>query len=390
MRFSGLGVKGRCPGAETFDMRLPGRWSDYFLAIVLMSLAWPLRGQFGHVKGALIPGAAAAVIAAMLGRGDSWKVLFPRAVILGAIGFSLGGQLSYGWLIERLMACRDASCLYLGLARLFVRGAIWGGMGMTFLGFAYSEKPFLRRDFFLLSGYLLFAYFFLDFLEQESFCLAVFSAGLLIFHVYNLIYKHSRIVGVFGLSGMIGFGLGFAGAVFVLYLGNKDFLKGPWEWWTLRDQILGCVGGIAIAWAVRNVSVRSIVPHKASLSLPETKAGFWAYAVLIPGLNTVYVIRHWILKHMASSWALYAVAAAFVFALFIAFLCFQAACEKDAPLENQHSFLLMSTFFFVWFLSALAISKSCIFSGFRHWEMAFTLFPVNALILSILLPFRQK
>lgn len=371
-------------------MRLPGRWSDYFLAIVLMSLAWPLRGQFGHVKGALIPGAVAAVIAALVGRGGSWKVLFPRAVILGAIGFSLGGQLSYGWLIERLLACRYASCLYMDLARLFVRGAIWGGMGMTFLGFAYSEKPFLRRDFFLLAGYLFFSYIFLDFLEQESFCLAVFSAGLLIFHVYNLVYKHSRIVGVFGLSGMIGFGLGFAGAVFILYLGSKDFLKGPWEWWTLRDQILGCVGGIAIAWAVRNVSVRDIVPHNAALSLAETKAGFLTYAFLIPGLNTVYVIRHWILKHMAASWMLYVVATAFVFALFLAFLYFQAACEKNAPLEDLHSFLLVSTLFFVWFLSALAISKSCFFSGFRQWELAFTLFPVNAIILSILLSFRQE
>ncbi len=362
-------------------MKLPWRWRDYFLAVVMMSLAWPLRGQFGHLKGALIPGAAAAAIAAFLGRDDSWKTLFPRAVIFGAAGFSLGGHFSYGWLIERLLDCHYASCVFIDLARIFAIGAVWGGLGMTFLGFVFSEKHFGRRDFLLLAGFLLLASIFLDFFEQESFDFTVLSAGLFLLHVYNLIWKRSRIVGVFGLSGILGFGLGFAGAVFLVYAGNNAFFKGPWAWWTLRDQIFGAAGGIAVAWAVRNLSVRGFVPFDVALPQAETWAGFLAYVFFIPGLNTVYVIRHWILKHAAASSLLfYPLAVALAAVLLISFVYFYFRKFN----------LFSSTLFFVWFLSFLAIAKICFFSGFKYWEPAFVLFPVNALTLSILLPLRQK
>lgn len=391
-------------------MRLPHRWSDYFLAIVMMSLAWPIRGQFGHLKGALIPGAAAAVIAAFLGRpgqaatrglvepalasglgrpgqaaggGESWKTLFPRAVIFSAIGFSLGGHLSYGWLIERLLDCHYVSRLVMDLARIFAIGAVWGGLGLTFLGFVLSEKHFERSDFFLLAGFFLFAFIFLDFLELESLNFIVLSAGLFILHAYNLIRKKSRTVGIFGLAGILGFGLGFAGAVFLLYLGNNGFLRGPWAWWSLRDQIFGAAGGITVAWAVRNASVKGFAPWDAALSLWETRAGFLAYAFLIPGLNTVYVIRHWMLKHSAApSGSFYLIAGLLLAVLLFYGVCLWAGCAKNA--------LIPSTFFFIGFLSLLAIAKNCFFSGFRHWEPGFTLFPLNVLILSILLPFRQK
>lgn len=367
--------------------RLPNRWPDYFLAVVMMSLAWPIRGQFGHFKGALIPGAAAAVIAALLGRAadglgqdNLWKTLFPRAVIFGSLGFSLGSHFSYGWLIERLLDCHYASALFMDLLRIFAIGGVWGGLGLTFLGFVYSERPFTRSDFLLLAGFTLFSFVFLDFFEQESFVFIVLSAGLLVLHVYNLILKESRMVGMWGLSGILGFGFGFAGAVFLLYLGNNGFLKGPWEWWVLRDQIFGAVGGVAVAWAVRNVCVRDYVPARAALLPAEMRLGFLAYTVFIPGLNAGYVIRHWVLKHgAATSFYFYPVAGILGAILFIALFYFL-----------KKSSLLSSTLFFIWFLSFLAVAKSCFFLGLSHWDIAFTLFPLNALILSILLPFRLK
>ena len=60
---------------------------NYLLAGIWMSLAWSLRGQFGHLKGALIPGAFAALLIALSAPHEKWRRAFPFAVILGSFIF---------------------------------------------------------------------------------------------------------------------------------------------------------------------------------------------------------------------------------------------------------------------------------------------------------------
>src|SRR5262249_5195841 len=66
-----------------------------FACALSLGLGWGIRGNFGHEYGALLPGALAALAAALVsGRRDWWN----RAAyfgLFGALGWSFGGSISY-------------------------------------------------------------------------------------------------------------------------------------------------------------------------------------------------------------------------------------------------------------------------------------------------------
>jgi hypothetical protein len=49
---------------------------------------------------------------------------------------------------------------------------------------------------------------------------------------------------------------------------------------------------------------------------------------------------------------------------------------------------VLSTLFFLWHLSFLAIAKEVALSGWGRWETAYTIFVASAALLSVLLPFK--
>ncbi len=93
-----------------------------------LSIGWGIRGNFGHEYGAMIPGALAAMAAALLsGREDWWK----RAAhfgFFGGLGWSLGGSMSYMQVIAYTHSGHSGSVLY-GFAALFLIGFLWAAMG---------------------------------------------------------------------------------------------------------------------------------------------------------------------------------------------------------------------------------------------------------------------
>jgi hypothetical protein len=93
-----------------------------------LSIGWGIRGNFGHEYGAMIPGALAALAAAIFsGREDWWK----RSVyfaLFGALGWSFGGSISYMWVIGYTHSGHAPSQLY-GYACLFLIGFLWGALG---------------------------------------------------------------------------------------------------------------------------------------------------------------------------------------------------------------------------------------------------------------------
>src|SRR5262249_50087793 len=98
-----------------------------------LSIGWGIRGNFGHEYGAMIPGALATMAAVLLsGRGDWWPKL-PYFGFLGALGWSLGGSISYMQVIAYTHSGHSLSVFY-GFASLFVIGflcAAMGGAGAT-------------------------------------------------------------------------------------------------------------------------------------------------------------------------------------------------------------------------------------------------------------------
>jgi hypothetical protein len=98
------------------------------LCALSLSIGWGIRGNFGHEYGAMIPGALAALAAVVLsGRLDWWRRA-PYFAMLGALGWSFGGSISYMWVIGYTHSGHLPSQTY-GYACLFVIGFLWGALG---------------------------------------------------------------------------------------------------------------------------------------------------------------------------------------------------------------------------------------------------------------------
>ena len=357
------------------------KFFDYCLAAVFMSLAWSLRGQFGHLKGALIPGAVAAVTVAMLHREELWRRAFGWSLIMSALGFSLGGHMSYGSLIEEILTSHDPHLLAHHFFRLFLIGAVWGGLGLSFLGFSVSEKPPSLMDLVLFATVGFFWLTPLGIFNQETYDLFLFSGGLALMHLYNLVLKKSETVSIFGLAGILGFGFGFLLSVLLLFAGRNGFFKSPWPWWDLRDQVIGICGGCAVAWAVHRVACKELLPARELISLVTQRSGFIFYVVFIHGFNAFNVLTHCLQAGTNPIFfRFFAVSLLSILAIAVIFFL-RADSERFLERALDHA-LYFSTFFFIWFMSVIGIAKQLLPLGWSHWEPAFTLFVVYSLVLS--------
>jgi hypothetical protein len=108
-------------------------WPMVLLAGLAMSLGWGIRGDYGHEAGAMLPGALVA-LACVVGSGRAdWLARATVLALLGALGWAIGGQMSYGIVIGYTADGALANVLY-GLTSLFLIGALWGAIGAGLLG----------------------------------------------------------------------------------------------------------------------------------------------------------------------------------------------------------------------------------------------------------------
>jgi hypothetical protein len=350
------------------------------LFTLLMSWAWPVRGQFGHLKGALIPGAAAA-LAFALSHAD-WRKAFPRAVVLGGIGFSLSGHFGYGKLIESIQSAPVFFSESYQYAHIFLIGFLTGGLGATLLGYGYSEKALNRKDAIFLAALGIFLWIPLGLLNLEDWDLFLYLAAFVILHAYNFRNKESRVIATLGSYGAVGFGFGFVIAVLILDLGSRGFFGTGWPWWALRDQIYGAIGGLFV-WK----SATRVIPAPGQDShLHEddviNKLGFLFLTVYIPVLNTIDVLKLWSKKPplFGGAYEGLLILSSILFIFFTVFL-FRL---RPIPSRGSESFLA-SAFFFILYLSALAIAKEMMIFGWGRWETAYSLILIEALTLVIFL-----
>src|SRR5436190_2964460 len=114
----------------------------FFLLIALaLSIGWGIRGNFGHEYGAMLPGALAALTAALLSGRSDWHRRSAFFAFFGALGWSFGGSISYMQVIGYTHSGHSASVLY-GFACLFVIGFLWAAIG----GAGAALPAFLTRE----------------------------------------------------------------------------------------------------------------------------------------------------------------------------------------------------------------------------------------------------
>ena len=219
--------------------------------------------------------------------------------------------------------------------------------------------------------------------------LVLFGAGLSAVHLYNGVLKHSKTVSILGQAGFLGFGCAFLIAVFLLVVGQRGWLFGTWPWWHLRDQIIGLIGGCSVVFAVHRCQQLDLYPDRKTISLGSEKAGFLFWIAIIPLINGFNTIGYWAweaskITHQQAILLMVVMAVLFgMISIGLTKTSLRSFTDRSLDRLFYGCFL-----FFVWFLSAAAISKETFVYGWERWETAYTLFLILSLTLTVLLPFR--
>lgn len=350
---------------------------------LLISFAWPVRGQFGHEWGAMIPGCLAALICA-LKPSTGWRQSFAQAVIFSGLGFALGGGFGFGDLLDTILAASSLWDVIPELIHLTLIGAIWGLLGMTFLGFSLSELPNFIHEVFIFAGTGAAVYAAIEILKLPYEIIWLAGAGFLL-HGYNALFKKSQMVWIFGIFGFLGFGLGLLVATIILWYGQHGYISG--DWWSLRDQIWGFLGGVSVMLAVMCSSSKGLAPQPMA-SVNWQRAGLSFYLVFVTMFNTWNVYDKWFHSTPPVSnpvlWGSFLIACVLVLIGLLLYFIFCSENVFSGSALNQT--LSWASLFFCWYLGILAIMKSIVYSGWSVWETAFTLFIIDSAIFTLYLP----
>lgn len=365
------------------------RFLTLLLASNMMSFAWPLRGQFGGPQGATICGAMAAVIVSVLIPWKNFRQAFAPAVVFGVLGFLAGGQnIPYGAIVDYILTQPNLGAVIPELLTILFIGASWGCIGCTYLGYGISEKSMTVWDYVIVIVMGIIAVVAAMILGTHTAYFIIFSIWIILLHLYNSLFKHSNTIWTLGLYGLISFGLGFLGAVIILFWGNHGLLPGPSGWWTLRDQMWGAAGGLGVALASWKIVSNNWQPAGIS-AVGFQRFGYSAFVPIVCGINLIDVFIKWFFSSPQAPNLLLAgiFIAAGAIVVIVALIYYLTTVSANFLSPANRPVLLWSFVCFSSFLRFFAIAKSIVYSGWGVWETGFSIFIFEAMMLFLIMPF---
>lgn len=234
-------------------MSLPDKIGRSLFVALAVGLGWGIRGDFGHLVGAMYPGAALALGLAYVSGQRSLFLWMPILAALSAIGIGSGGEMSYALLHGYAQSDTLVNYAY-GFFTLFLQGSAWGTFGGALIGLMLERKPMRNGEWLGLLGSTLFAGWVTSFLvvdvigfqinpPRNSSSVGFMGAALgqLIWLAYN--NKPSGLRGA--VLGYVGFGIGMAGG---RLLGNyANVLQSQFGFtinhWNVMETSCGFIGG---------------------------------------------------------------------------------------------------------------------------------------------------
>jgi len=232
------------------------KWLVMLITGLTLGLGWAIRGHFGHWWGASWAGGMGALALLLaVGRKD-WIKRAPVLALLAAIGWGVGGIMSYGILVGYCRSIEVFNSAY-GYAMLFVVGGLYGFIGGGLLGLGLSTDENKKSDWMRLLlemfvvGYL--AYWFIivemEWLmtppRDESWAMSFGASLALAWFIYRAGNINALRV---ALYSALGGGVGFAFGNFLQTLGAASGLS--YNWWNVMEFTLGMLGGIGMAYGV--------------------------------------------------------------------------------------------------------------------------------------------
>ncbi|MCD6596815.1 MAG: hypothetical protein J7L04_03965 [Bacteroidales bacterium] len=249
-----------------------------FVAIVL-GLGWAMRGHFGHEWGAAWAGAMGAMAVLLVSKREDWASRAPVLVALGAIGWGVGGMMSYGVVIGYCRSLSFANSLY-GYAMLAIIGGLYGFIGGGLFGLGLESgkenKPkwtnLIVEMFvggFLVWGLLIYQMeWFMTPPRSELWAGCLGAALALAWFLYRNKFKKALRVASYAA---LGAGFGFAFGNFIQVLGSTSGIQ--YNWWNVMEFTLGFFGGLGMVYAV--------LTRDWPESVPASKTGNWIAIIFV-------------------------------------------------------------------------------------------------------------
>ncbi|HOX39365.1 MAG TPA: hypothetical protein PL033_15395 [Candidatus Brocadiia bacterium] len=260
-----------------------------FLAVpcLAVGLGWGIRGQFGHERGALVPGAFLGLSLALL---SGWPV--HAAIRLGAITMmtcAVGGLMTYGQTLGLVQNQPVSSIRWWGYLGLFVKGGFWFGFVGVFTGMMAGGVPYGAAELLVLMlvttilGLVGMQLFNRPHQPPDRLPRIYFSGrasdkprleywgglwlGLLGVMAYAWFIKGDGAAVRLACWGILGGGIGFSFGEMLQCFGSHRVPFGqkaqPWiDWWKVMEITFGLFGGlfIAMGW-VQTFGLRHPAPE---------------------------------------------------------------------------------------------------------------------------------
>jgi len=292
-------------------MSLGDRIGRSLFVALAVGLGWGIRGDFGHLVGAMYPGAVLALALAYVSGQRSLFLWMPVIAALSAAAIGAGGSMSYGILHGYAQADTFVNYAY-GFLTLFLQGSAWGTFGGALIGLMLERRPMRNGEWLGLIGSVLFAGWATSFLvvdvlgfqinpPRNNGSIAYMGAaiGQLVWLACN-----DKPTGLRGaLLGYVGFGLGMAAG---RLLGNAaNVLQGEYGFtinhWNVMETSCGFIAGfiycfgmvdraypepperenMPLASAYGITYVLGLIPlwHRLNRIRPAAKTAEWAAAL---------------------------------------------------------------------------------------------------------------
>ncbi len=226
------------------------------IVAISFATAWAVRGQFGHEQGAAWAAAIGGLALVLVSNRPDWYKRTLSVTLASAVGWGMGGMISYGQVVGYGRADNFPNAAY-GLLMLFVIGGLFGliGGGLTGLSLESTSNKkvnWARLMTEMVAGAVItygFLIMQLEILmtpprsEAWAFCL---GAGLaMVWYMARNGFHSSLRVAFFT---MIGGGFGFAFGNFLQVTGN--ILEINFNMWNVMEYSIGFFGGAALAYSV--------------------------------------------------------------------------------------------------------------------------------------------
>lgn len=238
------------------SMTLWDRLLRSFFVALAVGLGWGIRGDFGHLVGAMYPGAALGLaFAYVTGQRSMWKWM-PILGLVGGLGISIGGMMSYGVLHGYAKSDTLLNYSY-GFFTLILQGGAWGGLGCALIGLVLERERLRFPDWVagtatvLASGwatYMVVVHLLGFHINPPRSDLSIGFTGGMVALLYWLRSRGKLFAFKGAFFGYLGFGLGMAvGRLFANVSYHFPFSINNWN---VMEVSCGFIGGLVFTFAM--------------------------------------------------------------------------------------------------------------------------------------------